>query len=49
MSRSSAENIYDVIVVGTGPIGQTVADRACHARGVAEPDMQAITILGGNR
>ena len=31
MSRSSAENSYDVIVVGTGPIGQTVADRACAA------------------
>jgi pyruvate/2-oxoglutarate dehydrogenase complex dihydrolipoamide dehydrogenase (E3) component len=23
-----AENVYDVIVIGTGPIGQTVADRA---------------------
>lgn len=28
MSGSAAESIYDVIVIGTGPIGQTVADRA---------------------
>ncbi|MGW2307560.1 dihydrolipoyl dehydrogenase family protein [Actinomadura luteofluorescens] len=28
MNRSSAEDTYDVIVIGTGPIGQTVADRA---------------------
>jgi dihydrolipoamide dehydrogenase len=28
MSDSGAENVYDVIVIGAGPIGQTVADRA---------------------
>lgn len=28
MSEPSANNAYDVIVIGTGPIGQTVADRA---------------------
>ncbi len=27
LSRPAAENLYDVIVIGTGPIGQTVADR----------------------
>jgi pyruvate/2-oxoglutarate dehydrogenase complex dihydrolipoamide dehydrogenase (E3) component len=31
MSEPSADNAYDVIVIGTGPIGQTVADRACAA------------------
>ncbi len=31
MSRSSGQDVYDVIVIGTGPIGQTVADRACAA------------------
>jgi pyruvate/2-oxoglutarate dehydrogenase complex dihydrolipoamide dehydrogenase (E3) component len=31
MGRPSADNMYDVIVIGTGPIGQTVADRACAA------------------
>ncbi len=28
MSAAAAADIYDVIVIGTGPIGQTVADRA---------------------
>jgi dihydrolipoamide dehydrogenase len=28
MSAAGSENTYDVIVIGTGPIGQTVADRA---------------------
>jgi pyruvate/2-oxoglutarate dehydrogenase complex dihydrolipoamide dehydrogenase (E3) component len=28
MSGPAAESVYDVIVIGTGPIGQTVADRA---------------------
>ena len=41
MSRPSAHSVYDVIVTGTGPIGQLVADRACAP--AAEPDMQAIT------
>src|SRR5258706_9930603 len=31
MSRSSGQDVYGVIVIGTGPIGQTVADRACAA------------------
>src|SRR5215467_1842372 len=31
MNRSSAENRYDVIVIGSGPVGYTVADRACAA------------------
>jgi pyruvate/2-oxoglutarate dehydrogenase complex dihydrolipoamide dehydrogenase (E3) component len=31
MRGSPNENVYDVIVIGTGPIGQTVADRACAA------------------
>jgi pyruvate/2-oxoglutarate dehydrogenase complex dihydrolipoamide dehydrogenase (E3) component len=32
MSSPATENVYDVIVIGTGPIGQTVADRARAAR-----------------
>src|SRR5258708_8327496 len=28
---TAADNLYDVIVVGTGPIGLTVADQACAA------------------
>jgi pyruvate/2-oxoglutarate dehydrogenase complex dihydrolipoamide dehydrogenase (E3) component len=28
MSESATESTYDVVVIGTGPIGQTVADRA---------------------
>jgi len=28
MSRSAAENVYDVVVIGTGPVGYTAADRA---------------------
>ena len=28
MSPHAAEESYDVIVIGTGPIGQTIADRA---------------------
>ena len=31
MSESPAKDVYDVIVIGTGPIGQTVAERACAA------------------
>src|SRR5262245_45245364 len=31
MNWSSAENRYDVIVIGSGPVGYTVADRACAA------------------
>jgi dihydrolipoamide dehydrogenase len=28
MSSPATENVYDVIIIGTGPIGQTAADRA---------------------
>jgi pyruvate/2-oxoglutarate dehydrogenase complex dihydrolipoamide dehydrogenase (E3) component len=28
MTGSAAENVYDVIVICAGPVGQTVADRA---------------------
>jgi dihydrolipoamide dehydrogenase len=28
VSGPAAQNAYDVIVIGTGPIGQTVAERA---------------------
>jgi pyruvate/2-oxoglutarate dehydrogenase complex dihydrolipoamide dehydrogenase (E3) component len=31
MDRSSADNVYDVIIIGAGPIGQTAADRGCAA------------------
>ncbi len=31
MNGSSAPNVSDVIVIGTGPIGQTLANRACAA------------------
>jgi pyruvate/2-oxoglutarate dehydrogenase complex dihydrolipoamide dehydrogenase (E3) component len=31
MSGPEAQNVYDVIVIGAGPVGYTLADRVCAA------------------
>jgi pyruvate/2-oxoglutarate dehydrogenase complex dihydrolipoamide dehydrogenase (E3) component len=44
---TAAENTYDVIVIGTGPIGQTVADRT-RAAGLSVAAVER-ELVGGER
>jgi pyruvate/2-oxoglutarate dehydrogenase complex dihydrolipoamide dehydrogenase (E3) component len=48
MSSPATENVYDVIVIGTGPIGQTVAVADAPVTGIdAAKDLSGFTSRRG--